>query len=68
LRKKNFGKITAKNLHAEISVDETEKILPAEFIFDGSDSFSENGKIVRYEWIFPGDENPIAGRKIKKFS
>lgn len=64
-------KITVKNpegsLRAEITTDGvSEGFPPLKVKFDGSNSFVKEGKILRYEWLIDGSNEPFVGRKMEK--
>lgn len=40
--------------------------VPMEITFDGSQSFTRAGSIIRYEWQFEGEEKPFLGRRVQR--
>jgi PKD repeat protein len=55
------------NLRAEInSSDSLEGFAPLSFTLDGSQSFSREGKIVKYEWYVEGENTTVSSRKIQR--
>ncbi len=63
--------ITVKNPEGTLRGDiNTEGIseghAPLKILFDGSNSFIKEGKIVRYEWLVDNEKEPFVGRKMQR--